>query len=429
MDILLIGGGGREHALARKIAQSPLCGMLYIAPGNAGTAELGINVDLAAKDFDAVARFVAERKIGMVVVGPEDPLVAGIVDDLEARPELAGVELVGPTAAAAQLEGSKRFAKEFMQRHNIPTARYLSVTEKNIDEGKSFLRSLKAPYVLKADGLAAGKGVVITSDIDEAQTILAEILGGKFGDAGRNVVIEEYLDGIEVSFFALTDGQRYVMLPEAKDYKRVGDGDTGLNTGGMGAVSPVPFCDEAFRRKVAERVIAPTVAGLATERLCYRGFLFFGLMNVGGDPYVIEYNCRMGDPETEVVMPRLDSDLVELMQAAAQGDLGQREARVSERTAVTVICAAQGYPGSYPKGETIKGLDEIGATMPDSFVYHAGTKRAEGGTVESAGGRVLAVTSLGDDIAQARARSYDAIGRIGWASLYHRSDIGLDLIK
>lgn len=421
MDILLLGSGGRESALAWKMSQSPLLGKLYIAPGNGGTGAYGTNVSLSPLDFEAVGRFVDENHVDMIVVGNEDPLVAGIYDYFENHPVL----VVGPSKAGAMLEGSKDMAKRFMVDHNIPTARYRSFTAETIDEGYRFLETLTPPYVLKADGLAAGKGVLIIDNIDEAKGSLREMLSGMFGQSSATVVIEEFLSGIECSVFVLTDGNGgYRVLPVAKDYKRIGEGDTGLNTGGMGAVSPVPFADDAFMKKVEERIIRPTINGLIKEGVTYRGFIFLGLINVAGDPMVIEYNVRMGDPETEAVMLRVDSDLVELMKAAAEGDLGQLPLKESPKTAVTVMMVSDGYPGSYPKGLPITGV----ADVTDSILFHAGTKIDGDGTLVTSGGRVIAACSLGDSIADALSRSYASIDKVSYEGKYFRRDIGRDLM-
>ena len=423
MTILLLGSGGRESALAWKISQSPLCEHLYIAPGNGGTRAYGTNVALKPTDFPAIEAFCRERGVEMIVVGNEDPLVAGIRDYFaEHQPEML---LVGPGAAGAALEGSKDFAKRFMARHGIPTAAYRSFSAETADEGCRFLETLNPPYVLKADGLAAGKGVLIINDLKEAQDSLREMLGGMFGKSSATVVIEEFLSGIECSVFVLTDGAgRYRILPVAKDYKRIGEGDTGLNTGGMGAVSPVPFADAEFMAKVEERIVRPTVEGLIADGIDYRGFIFLGLINVGGEPMVIEYNVRMGDPETEAVMPRIASDLVPALVGAARGDLGQTEIAEDPRTAVTVMAVSGGYPGSYEKGKKITGLTEAGA---DSLLFHAGTALDAEGNVLTAGGRVIAATSLGNSIADAAAKSFAAIGAIDFDGKYFRRDIANDL--
>lgn len=423
MNILLLGSGGRESALAWKISQSNLTDSLFIAPGNGGTGAYGTNVALSPLDFEAVDRFVTDNGIDMIVVGNEDPLVAGITDFFaERRPELL---VVGPSKEGARLEGSKDFAKHFMQKHGIPTAAYRSFTADTLREGCEFLATLRPPYVLKADGLAAGKGVLIIDSLEEAQRALVEMLGGMFGKSSATVVIEEFLSGIECSVFVLTDGNGgYRVLPVAKDYKRIGEGDTGPNTGGMGAISPVPFADDAFMVKVRERIIEPTVKGLMADGIKYRGFIFLGLINVGGEPMVIEYNVRMGDPETEAVMLRIDSDLVELMKAAAEGYLADRELRESPLTAATVMVVSGGYPGSYPKGKVISGLDKV----TDSLLFHAGTKREDNNTVTS-GGRVIAVSSLGRDMADALAKSFASVEKIDFEGKYFRRDIGRDLMK
>lgn len=424
MNILLLGSGGRESALAWKISQSNLCDKLFIAPGNGGTDAYGTNVALSPLDFAAIDAFVADNAIDMVVVGNEDPLVAGIYDYFAGkRPSLL---VVGPSKAGAALEGSKDFAKRFMTAHGIPTARFRSFTAETADEGCRFLEELKPPYVLKADGLAAGKGVLIIDSLPEAQKALREMLGGMFGQSSATVVIEEFLKGIECSVFVLTDGNGgYRVLPVAKDYKRIGEGDTGLNTGGMGAISPVPFADEDFMRKVTERIIEPTVKGLAAEGITYRGFIFLGLINVGGEPMVIEYNVRMGDPETEAMMLRVDSDLVELMKAAAEGNLGDLPLHHNPATAATVMIVSGGYPGSYPKGKVITGLDNV----TDSILFHAGTKKLDDGTVVTSGGRVIAVSSLGKDIADAVGRSFKSVEAVDFDGKYFRRDIGRDLMN
>lgn len=421
-NILLLGSGGREHALAWKLKQSEKLNRLFIAPGNAGTAQLGENVSLEVTDFEGIKRFVTKNDIDMVVVGPEDPLVRGIYNFLRDDAITQHVAVIGPSKEAAQLEGSKDFAKRFMAQHNIPTARYKSISKDSINEGFHFLETLTAPYVLKADGLAAGKGVLILSDLQEAKDKLSKMLGGMFGAASQTVVIEEFLSGIECSVFVLTDGKSYVLLPEAKDYKRVGEGDTGLNTGGMGAISPVAFADEVFMKKVEERVIQPTIAGLRHDGLDYKGFIFFGLISVDGEPMVIEYNVRLGDPETEVVLPRLTSDLVDLFQAVADGTLNGCDVQFDSRFATTVMLVSGGYPEAYEKGKKITGLNSVS----DSLVFHAGTACANSGVVTS-GGRVLAVTSYGDSMRDALDVSYKNAERIQFDGKYFRKDIGFDL--
>ena len=401
MKVLLLGSGGREHALAWKINQSERLTKLYVAPGNAGTAEIAENVNIKVTDFEALANFVENNAIDVLVVGPEDPLVEGIRDYFEADARFARLMIVGPGKAGAILEGSKDFEKEFMFRHHIPTAVYLTVTKDNLEKGFAFLETLKPPYVLKADGLAAGKGVLILDNLEEAKRELELMLGGKFGKAGNQVVIEEYLKGIELSVFALTDGRSYKILGSAKDYKRIGEGDMGLNTGGMGAVSPVPFANEEFNRKVEERVVRPTIEGLQKDGIDYKGFVFFGLMNVGGDPYVIEYNVRMGDPETEVVMPRLKTDILSLFEAMAKGELEQAAFELDDRFCTTVMLVSQGYPGDYEKGKEVTGVPDV----KGSIVFHAGTKLADGKVVTN-GGRVIAVSSFGKTMREALAQSY-----------------------
>ena len=422
MKVLLLGSGGREHALAWKINQSERLTKLYVAPGNAGTAEIAENVNIKVTDFEALANFVENNAIDMLVVGPEDPLVEGIRDYFEADARFARLMIVGPGKAGAILEGSKDFAKEFMFRHHIPTAGYLTVTKDNLEKGFAFLETLKPPYVLKADGLAAGKGVLILDNLEEAKRELELMLGGKFGKAGNQVVIEEYLKGIELSVFALTDGRSYKILGSAKDYKRIGEGDIGLNTGGMGAVSPVPFANEEFNRKVEERVVRPTIEGLQKDGIDYKGFVFFGLMNVGGDPYVIEYNVRMGDPETEVVMPRLKTDILSLFEAMAKGELEQAAFELDDRFCTTVMLVSQGYPGDYEKGKEITGVPDV----KGSIVFHAGTKLAEGKVVTN-GGRVIAVSSFGKTMREALAQSYKNVAKIHFDGMNFRRDIGFDL--
>ncbi|MEL1246012.1 phosphoribosylamine--glycine ligase [Flavobacterium sp. DGU11] len=423
MKILLLGSGGREHALAWKMLQSPLCDTLFVAPGNAGTSAIATNLDLSPTDFEAVKAAVLSKNINMVVVGPEDPLVKGIYDFFKNDADLKGIPVIGPSKHGAQLEGSKEFAKQFLIKNNIPTAAYDSFTKETVEQGCEFLTTLKPPYVLKADGLAAGKGVLILPDLAEAQQELRNMLvDEKFGAASAKVVIEEFLDGIELSCFVLTDGKSYKLLPTAKDYKRIGEGDTGLNTGGMGAVSPVPFADAAFMEKIEKRIVRPTIDGLKNDNIDYKGFVFIGLIKVGDDPFVIEYNVRMGDPETEVVIPRLKSDLVELFMAVANEKLDEAVLETDDRSAATVMIVAGGYPEAYGKGDVITGLEKV----EGSIAFHAGTK-SENGQVVTNGGRVIAVTSYGDGFMDAIKKSYQNIAGLHFDKMYYRKDIGLDL--
>ncbi|WP_224488218.1 phosphoribosylamine--glycine ligase [Robertkochia flava] len=423
MNILVLGSGGREHTFTWKIAQSKLTDNLFVAPGNAGTARIATNVAVAPDDFEAVKKLVIEKQIDMVVVGPEDPLVKGIYDYFRDEEELKEVMVIGPSKTGAILEGSKEYAKEFMSRHNIPTAAYQSFTADSLEAGYAFLETLKAPYVLKADGLAAGKGVLIIDDLNIAKQELKKMLvDAKFGDASAKVVIEEILSGIELSVFVLTDGSDYMILPTAKDYKRIGEGDTGLNTGGMGAISPVPFADSDFMRKVEERIVKPTVEGFAKDNIDYKGFVFIGLIKVAGEPYVIEYNVRMGDPETEVVIPRVKNDMVDLFLAVANGTLNQKTLETDPRTATTVMAVSGGYPEAYEKGKEIVGLDKV----TDSIVFHAGTSQ-DGDKVVTSGGRVIAFTSFGDNYRSALKTSYSSLNKVCFDGIYYRKDLGFDL--
>lgn len=423
MKILLLGSGGREHALAWKMLQSPLCEKLFVAPGNAGTAGIAVNVDMNPLDFESIKSFVLQEEVKMVVVGPEDPLVKGIYDFFKKDAALSHIPVIGPSKVGAQLEGSKEFAKQFLVKNNIPTAAYDSFTKETVEKGCDFLATLQPPYVLKADGLAAGKGVLIINDLAEAQQELRNMLvGEKFGQASTKVVIEEFLDGIELSCFVLTDGKSYKLLPTAKDYKRIGEGDTGLNTGGMGAVSPVPFADAEFMEKIETRVVKPTIEGLKSANIDYKGFVFIGLIKVGNDPFVIEYNVRMGDPETEVVIPRLKSDLVEIFNAVAAQELDKVNLEIDERSATTIMVVSGGYPEDYGKGMVISGLENV----EGSIAFHAGTK-LDNGNVVTSGGRVIAVTSYGSDFKEAIKKSYQNIDKLNFDKMYFRKDIGFDL--
>ncbi|MCO6500971.1 MAG: phosphoribosylamine--glycine ligase [Vicingus serpentipes] len=424
MNVLILGSGGREHAFAWKIAQSSKLDSLFIAPGNAGTAEVGTNVNIEVNDFEAIKTFVIENKVNMVVVGPEDPLVNGVHDFFLADEKLKNIPVIGPKKDGAELEGSKEFSKKFMQKHGVPTARYQSFTKENLEEGYAFLETLKPPYVLKADGLAAGKGVLILEDLQEAKTELKNMVAdAKFGAASTTVVIEEFLHGIELSVFVLTDGENYKILPSAKDYKRISEGDTGLNTGGMGAISPVPFADEAFLNKVEEQIVKPTINGLKADGIDYKGFIFIGLMNDKGSPSVVEYNVRMGDPETEVVIPRIKSDLLDLFEGVANRTLGEKTFEVDDRTATTVMLVSGGYPEAYEKGKIMTGFGAI----ENSIAFHAGTKQ-EGNNIVTSGGRVLALTSFGTDIKDALSKSFANAEKINFDKKYYRTDIGFDLV-
>ncbi|MDT0647218.1 phosphoribosylamine--glycine ligase [Zunongwangia sp. F260] len=423
MKILILGAGGREHTFAHMISQSERCSKLFVAPGNAGTSKIAENVDLKVTDFEAIKNFVLEKGIEMLVVGPEDPLVEGIADFFSQNEQLKNIKLIGPSKRGALLEGSKERAKEFMLMHKIPTAAYESFTEESLEAGKLFLETLDAPYVLKADGLAAGKGVLILEDLEEAKAELERMLAGKkFGAASAKVVIEEFLDGIELSVFVLTDGKNYKILPTAKDYKRIGEGDTGLNTGGMGAISPVPFADKEFMQKIEERIVKPTVDGLNEEDIIYKGFIFIGLIKVNNDPYVIEYNVRMGDPETEVVLPRIKSDLVEVLEKTFDSKLDEVNLEIDDRAATTVMMVSGGYPEAYEKGKEISGLEEV----EDSLLFHAGTKM-ENGKVVTSGGRVIAITSLDMDYKKALKKSYQNAEKLHFDKMYFRKDLGFDL--
>jgi phosphoribosylamine--glycine ligase len=424
MKVLLLGSGGREHALAWKIAQSSILEELFISPGNAGTRAHGTNIDMNTSDFNVVKAFVLEKGVNMVVVGPEDILVLGIQDFFQADIELKHIPVIGPDKEGAQLEGSKDFAKKFMMRHSIPTAKYATFTKDTLNEGYAFLESLKPPFVLKADGLCAGKGVLILNSLKEAKAELKNMLAdAKFGEASSRVVIEQFLKGIELSAFVITDGDSFKILPEAKDYKRIGEGDTGLNTGGMGAVSPVPFADVTFKEKIKNQIIIPTVKGLKAEGIVYKGFIFFGIINVKGEPYVIEYNCRLGDPETEVIIPRLKSDILDLFEGVASGTLSERDILFDERSVCTIMMVSGGYPESFEKGKQIYGLN----TVTDSLVFHAGTS-SDGPAVMSNGGRVLSITSYGKDLSVALRRSYETAEKIEFENSYYRKDIGFDVL-
>jgi len=423
MNVLILGSGGREHAFAWKIAKSSSCNKLFIAPGNAGTAQVGTNIDIGVNDFESIKEFVISEKVDLVLVGPEDPLVNGIYDYFKADEYLKNISLIGPSKEGAKLEGSKEFAKEFMIRHDIPTAKYQSFTKENLTEGYDFLESLEAPYVLKADGLAAGKGVLILNDLQEAKDELkAMVADAKFGNASSTVVIEEFLDGIELSVFVLSDGNSYKILPSAKDYKRIGEGDTGLNTGGMGAISPVPFADRFYIEKVEREIVKPTVEGLIKDGITYKGFIFIGIINVKGQPKVIEYNVRMGDPETEVVIPRIKSDLLNLLKGIDDGTFSEKDLNITEEVATTVMLVSGGYPEAYEKGKEIKGVESV----EESIVFHAGTKM-ENETLKTNGGRVIALTSFGENIENALTKSFESAEKISFNGKYYRKDIGFDL--
>ena len=423
MNVLIVGSGGREHTFSWKLKQSSKVDNLFVAPGNAGTAAIAENVAIGVSDFEKLGEFALKNDVDMIVVGPEVPLVEGIVDYFKADEKLSGIKLIGPDAKGAALEGSKDFSKNFMGKYSIPTGKAGTFTKGTLAEGLAYLETEKAPYVLKADGLAAGKGVIITESLDEAKATLKEMLDGKFGEASKSVLVEEYLSGIELSVFVLTDGSDYVIFPEAKDYKRIGEGDTGLNTGGMGAVSPVSFANKEFLSKVEEKVVKPTIAGLKEENIDYKGFIFIGLMNVEGEPYVIEYNVRMGDPETEVVLPLIKTDLMDLLEATANGTLSSQTLKIEDKSATTVMLVSGGYPGSYPKGKVMTGFDDT----EDVILFHAGTSQNEAGEVVTSGGRVLSITAYGNDKDDALAKAYKAAEKIQFEGKYYRKDIGFDL--
>jgi len=423
MNVLIVGSGGREHAFAWKLKQSSKINRLFVAPGNAGTATIAQNVSIAVNDFKALGDFSVQNSIDYIIVGPEVPLVEGIVDYFTTHQQLSHIHVIGPDKRGAALEGSKDFSKAFMEKYGIPTGKALTISSDNLDEGLAYLETKPSPYVLKADGLAAGKGVVITESVEEAKGNLQEMLAGKFGEASKSVLIEEHLSGIELSVFVLTDGKDYLILPEAKDYKRIGEGDTGLNTGGMGAVSPVPFAQGDFLNRVEKEVVKPTIHGLQEEGITYKGFIFIGLMNVNGAPYVIEYNVRMGDPETEVVLPRLDSDLMDLMEATAKGTLGNKKLVIKSETATTVMLVSGGYPGNYPKGKVMQGFEQV----EDALLFHAGTAQNENGEVVTSGGRVISVTAYGNNMQEALNKAYQEARKIHFEGRYFRKDIGFDL--